>query len=154
MLVINQTEILDKYRLLIMFNVLLYIFVAEIPHQSNCKSPIKIPVYSRQVNITSLASDKMGCGNEADPYILEAQQGQTLNVTLIDFGYGKDVIKNCGIDFQYGSLMDSSKNSHQTTICGGRERIRNIYSSQGHTIHLRVPQKKDRKYHFIIGVMG
>ena len=68
-------------------NVIVAVFTAE---STECRhsTPIRLPaIHSSVGHIASLATQETGwCGSDSSPWLIEAQPGQRINITLLDFG--------------------------------------------------------------------
>jgi len=61
------------------------------------------------------SATKLGCGTKSQPWVIEAQTGQTINFRLLEFGSGKiQLQKSCQ---EYGTLLEKSSRKN-VSICG------------------------------------
>ena len=74
------------------------------------------------LHILGSAKTSSGCGTKSQPWLLEAQTGQRINVSLLDLGVGGpsrevDEGSNC---HEFGYVVDKSARRN-VSICGGGE---------------------------------
>ena len=97
-----------------------------------------------------------GCGGTEAPWVLRAQPGQRLNITLYDFGShvtGNETLtptKNAdgttNLCKVYATIKEA-KGSRRNTICGGNDRKRLAYVSLGNTVEIRIYGNRGEKNH-------
>lgn len=86
---------------------------------------------------------------------IQAASGQRLNLTLYDFGVGlqQNLPQNEGTLCQkYGHVREESANK-QIVVCSGRQRMRNIYLSEGNEVDVvtqGVATQQKMKAYFLI----
>ena len=120
--------------------------------------------YQTEVNITRdhgfIASTAMleapSCDGSSHPWVIIAQPGQHVNLTLYDFSAhvtygaletdaigheGGDVIEVC---HEYGIIEDAEAGNTET-ICGGTRRISHMYLSRGHVVKLWITNSKTER---------
>ena len=95
---------------------------------------------------------RVRCGSRSHPWLLEAQTGQQVNISLLDFsGHGQQtqvdtrglVIDECGSGHvQYGYVVDkSSKNNVSVCSTAVQQRHKHVYISSGNSVEIFLPQK-------------
>jgi len=82
-----------------MLNSSSYVIVAVFTAESTeCRhsTPIRLPAFHSSVgHIASLATQETGwCGTDSSPWLIEAQPGQRINITMLDFGLQSGQIRN------------------------------------------------------------
>jgi len=67
------------------------------------------------LHIMRSSATKLGCGTKSQPWVIEAQTGQTINFSLLEFGSDKiQLQQSCQ---QYGTLLEKSSRKN-ISICG------------------------------------
>ena len=101
---------------------------------------------------SELSADSSRCGSRSHPWLLEAQTGQQVNISLLDFsGHGQRtqldtrglVSDECGSGrVQYGYVVDkSSKNNVSVCSTAVQQRHKHVYISSGNSVEIFLPQK-------------
>ncbi len=98
--------------------------------------------------LASALSDNRGLGTGRCPWVLQAKRGQRLNITLIDFGLAKryhqqDAKISSLICQRYANIKEPQ--SRSSTLCGGEQRMRNVYVSDGNTVEIEIIPAKNSK---------
>ena len=87
------------------------------------------------------------CGSRSHPWLLEAQTGQQVNISLLDFsGHGQRtqldtrglVSDDCGpAHVQYGYIVDKT-NKNNVSICStaAQQRHKHVYQSTGNVVEI------------------
>jgi hypothetical protein len=119
------------------------------------------------------------CGSKLNPWIVEAQTGQKINISLLDFGLQQsprheDTNQSAVLDtgnrrtneclIQYGYILDkaaSTTSERNITICAssnGATRDRFIYQSKGSAVEIVLnPMQSDQgsnQHKFLLGFEG
>jgi len=93
------------------------------------------------------------CGSQSHPWLLEAQTGQKVNISLLDFsGHGRRtqldtrglVSDNCSpAHVQYGYIVDKS-NKNNVSICStaAQQRHKHVYQSNGNMVEIVLSQEQ------------
>ena len=102
--------------------------------------------------ISSQKSLETSCGFHGSPWILEAKPGQRINISLIDFGWSQNPTPT-GCNKKYGYIIDT-KTDDIINICGGLERERLLYVSDGHRVQLVLEIQANRDSRFLIKYEG
>ena len=63
----------------------IFLFTVEIADQRTCQRSDHVRITSTAGYIASVVSEETGCGTGQTPWIIEEQEGQRINITLIDF---------------------------------------------------------------------
>ena len=61
------------------------LFTVEMADQRTCQRSDHVRITSTAGYIASVVSEETGCGTGQTPWIIEEQEGQRINITLIDF---------------------------------------------------------------------
>lgn len=121
------------------------------PQHSQCISPEKVKVVKKPGYIASVTSSSTSCGLHGSPWILEAEPGQTVSLSLTDFNWKPDPSAECTV--KYGYVLDM-KNDDVISICGGGERQRDLYQSSGHGVQIVLEEAVVKRFHFILKFSG
>jgi len=90
---------------------------------------------------------RVRCGSRSHPWLLEAQTGQQVNISLLDFsGHGQRtqldtrglVSDDCGpAHVQYGYIVDKT-NKNNVSICSttAQQRHKHVYQSAGNVVEI------------------
>ena len=96
------------------------------------------------------------CGVTSQPWVVEAQTGQQVNVSLLDFGSARDTgaaglagqLSGCPAgSVQYGYVVDKTARKN-VSICGaGRQRRQQaVYMSTDNTIEIVISRQTEIKF--------
>ena len=96
--------------------------------------------------IASQITNDFGHGSIC-PWRIQAPHGQRVNLTLFDFSsrIAKEESQSGGIQRTFCrkyALVKEKGKGHGTPICGGLERVRNVYISEGPTLDIQVLNSK------------
>jgi len=111
---------------------------------------VKVSAGLRQhIRSSSVSSNRQGvrCGSRSHPWLLEAQTGQQVNISLLDFSeHGQRtqldtrglVSDECGSGHvQYGYVVDKgSKNNVSVCSTAARQRHKHVYQSTGNLVEV------------------
>jgi len=86
---------------------------------------------------------RVRCGLRSHPWLLEAQTGQQVNISLLDFsGHGRrtqlDTRDDCSpAHVQYGYIVDKT-NKNNVSICStnAQHKHKHVYQSAGNTVEV------------------
>ena len=62
-----------------------FLFTVEMADKRTCQRSDHVRITSAAGYIASVVSEETGCGTGQTPWIIEEQEGQRINITLIDF---------------------------------------------------------------------
>ena len=105
--------------------------------QQRCSQTGHIPVNESQGLLTSLTAQQQGLGTDSCPWVIYAQPGQLVNITLWDFtqGPGSDS-PYCRV---YASITDlGSRTSKNVVACDGEATVKRVYTSKGQRVAVEV----------------
>ena len=114
------------------------------------------------------AHQQMSCGSRSNPWIVEAETGQHITVSLVDFrGHGGQSQSQRAVDvgpdttcaIQYGYIVDKTAtlDKKNTTICVGdvgQDRNRFVYQSKGSSIEIVLSTRHNNQTKFLVGLQG
>ena len=133
-------------------------FIVVTPKQKTCHSGQRVSAEKIPQVLSSYISQETSCGLHNSPWILEADPGQMINITLTDFSWSgnKSVADNeppgrCPIN--YGYIFDV-ENDDIITLCGGGEREKHLYLSASHTVQVVLDSLALQKYSFLLSYRG
>jgi len=104
--------------------------------------------------ICSSTYDIKGCGSHNSPWIISAQPGQTINISIIDFGTetGGSNLFSCPV--VYGYIRERALGINYT-ICNGHRRERALYSSKTNTVEVQIlPRNIRGDNNFVLKYFG
>ena len=109
--------------------------------------------------MASNVSLSTGCGTPNRPFLLRAQPGQKINITLMDFSVTstKNARDNSGDSCRVYAVIEDPLTQKRHTICGGRrERVRHEYTSSNNTLEIRIIPKhnKNDAHYFLLQWQG
>ena len=122
--------------------------------KSLCESSSYVKLVSTQGFLASLTTDDTGCGSPGTPWIIEAEPGQRINVTLMDFtrfnvaatvGQRYD-IRGCR---NYALVRERGRNKN-VTVCASDARERHVHMSSSNTLEITITKKKEEPYYFLL----
>ena len=122
--------------------------------QSERCSSTSVEITSPSGLIPSVLSQETPCGTYKAPWLINAPQGQTIRITLLD--YSLVPLDNTvqspsnAICVAYASIRERGVRT-PFTVCGGREREQEVYRSQSNVVEIIVQgaQQKYRRYFLI-----
>ena len=100
-----------------------------------CTQPVIVSATSHGGFISSLTSMNNACGqNQETKWLLKAEAGQTIELTLVDFNWSSDPMKHRSCFRTYGYITEPD-NEDKIAICGARQRIRRLHATEGELGH-------------------
>ena len=94
-----------------------------------------------------------GYGTDSCPWLIQAQPGQRINITLLDFAIDTETKPTRPIDYcrAYAIIRDH-QTGRSTTVCGGHVRESVVYLSQSNSVEVRIIRtaKRDDVDHFLL----
>ncbi len=115
------------------------------PQLYDCSLSQPILVTEPRGNISSFVTDETGCGGSQNPWRIQASAGQSIKLTLLDFGPA-DPAEHCKV-YAIVKDLDTAK---PDTICGGVLRDPDVYS---HAVDIRIITR-DQTAHFLLQYEG
>jgi len=91
--------------------------------------------------LASHVTDKTGCGSAEIPWLIQRKVGETIRITLLDFGaimrheQEKPQDSNCPV--VYGYILERSLAINKT-LCGSTERRHIVYESSANYIEIHI----------------
>jgi len=111
-------------------------------------------IRSSSENSDSGRRQRVRCGSRSHPWLLEAQTGQQVNVSLLDFsGHGGRtqldrrglVSDDCGpANVQYGYIVDKT-NKNNVSICSADQQQRHkiVFQSAGNVVEVVITRQNE-----------
>ena len=106
---------------------------------------------------------RVRCGSRSHPWLLEAQTGQQVNISLLDFsGHGRrtqlDTRDDCSpAHVQYGYIVDKT-NKNNVSVCStdAQHRHKHLYQSTGNLVEIVLTNNDSFSAHhnFLISFIG
>ena len=121
---------------------------------NGCSRGYNIDVISSPGYLASITSKDTPCGSGNAPWTLQAQAGQSINLTLIDFSWDEHYsgfTRKC--TKIYGHIL-SYASDDIIQICGGRSRIQHIDIKPSHHIQIVFDEVAVNDAYFIIKYEG
>ena len=129
-----------------MFEVVKHYIVVAFPPVSKCQGnePITLTNIGTEGYISSYITQKTSCGDKDNPWLISADIGQRINITLIDFvnigskDSGEEANYKCTV---YGTIRDGN-GAVTNTVCGGSgKKIIPVFLSTSNSIEVRLISK-------------
>ncbi len=133
-----------------------YTFSVHFSSNQYCTSPVTVDVSSSSVTLASYLTQKTGCGTHRAPWRVEAEPGQRINITMLDFGWKSDGFQStlgtpkCSV---YGYILEGSLSINRT-ICGGTLRERHVYLSSSSNVDIAIATPKQDASNFLLNIEG
>ena len=129
-----------------------------IPKSSHCISPETVLVTKKPNYLASVISSETSCGLHESPWILKAQPGQQIDITVMDFNWkNNSSIKNAVADKScsksLGYILDMESDD-VINICGEEGRIEHVYKSEGHSVQIILEPSMLHQHTFLLKYWG
>ena len=138
------------------------ILCTVITPNGSCRSAKRLKSPPLDSVISSLVTEETGCGLPNTPYILEVPQGQTINLTMLDFHViepdqmlgqeARPEIQPLGCDV-YTTLKEP-KTGRAVDVCGGRERHNIVFVSRTNIVEVIIHNALPNKQYFLLKYEG
>ena len=104
--------------------------------------------------ISSQVTDNKGCGTSRSPWIISADPGQTIQLTLTDFSASKHSSNLISCPIVYGFIREKAIGINDT-ICGGKDREMALYTSKTNEVIVQILARNKRNNgQFLIKYQG
>ena len=109
---------------------------------SNCQSHLTLQ--GNEGIVPSHVTDETGCGSTRSPWVIDAMPGQTIELSIIDFGSEKFKMEaNMTSEYPvYGVIQDGTD---RTSFTGNPERERIIHTSQSDHLIIEITPATERE---------
>ena len=123
------------------------------PSYKQCTRPSTLTATTSAKYLASITSMETGCGLTESPWVLEAQTGQSINISLTSFQYEvtNNMSQGCGI--KYGYIFDL-KTEQIVNLCSGYQKHSLVYQTSGHQVQILLDKEVVKEYSFIIKYQG
>ena len=133
----------------------LYIISVVIPEQKTCQNSQPLQVKQTSGYLASSITFKTSCGSHGAPWLIEAEPGQRINITLHDFTRGYHTVSdNRGLHHSttcYAVIKEQSWQRDDVKVCGGGAKVHHVMTSSSNRVELRILQGSiDRRSYFLI----
>ncbi|KAK2156097.1 hypothetical protein LSH36_222g04007 [Paralvinella palmiformis] len=107
------------------------------PTSTSCSTPTRVQIHGDEGYLSSHVTAETGCGSPRTPWLFQLSAGQRLKFRLVDFGALSRQENSLGLSCQeqLGFIVERNLGSN-FTICGDRERERDIYNSKTNIVEL------------------
>ncbi|KAK2149263.1 hypothetical protein LSH36_458g02027 [Paralvinella palmiformis] len=124
-----------------------------------CSAHKKVTLHNNRGFLASQVAAQTGCGSVRTPWVIKALPGQTINLTLHDYGIWRlhDEMDSRSSNIQrqaehvYGYVYETATGTNKT-IAESTSRVSHLYLSQSNIVevHVVVPPGDRHQKHFII----
>ena len=122
--------------------------------------------------IASVVTEETGCGSQQNPWVITAQAGQKINITLFDFGISgnfntssnpgaitagnSNKRTNYPVYCQQYARIEEKDVARSTIVCGGERREKNVYISVTNEVEVHVMNRRTigQQHYFILKYNG
>ena len=136
-------------KLISVHTVHVYILVTQ-PQQSTCRSQETIKAASTSKLLSSVVSLETKCGLHNTPWLIEAKEGQHIEIALTDFSWRNETSDFMKCTYKYGYMLDT-QHDDVINLCGGGKRQRDVYVSKGHSLQIILDENVLSLHRFLIG---
>ena len=121
---------------------------------TSCRADIPNIRDTNEGIISSQVTDTKGCGTSRSPWIISANPGQTIQLTLTDFSASKHSSNLISCPIVYGFIREKAIGINET-ICGGKDREMALYTSKTNKVIIYILARNKRNSgHFLIKYQG
>ena len=117
---------------------------------NHCGIPGSMKINSEVGYISSHVTQTNGIGNNDCPWTVQVGQGQTIQLTLLDFSSLTTDDTSC---YQYATIRERSVGAI-TTVCSTSERLSSIYTSVSNQLEIRLMSSTGEHRPFMIKYQG
>ena len=118
-----------------------------------CRTTPYINVSSQSGYLSSLVTSETSLGSDPCPWVIRLDPGQRINVTLYDFTLHdpfntNDVTATSeqrAFCHKYAVIRERSAVTRETTVCGGEQRIKNVYLSASNVLEIHLSRYNSPK---------
>ena len=121
---------------------------------SLCETSSYVKLVSTEGYLASITTDETGCGSASTPWIIQAEPGQRINVSLVDF-----TRFNVGVELghrseihgcrRYAGIRERAVRTN-LTVCAGDQRERHLYLSRSNSLEIAILKMSSEPYNFLI----
>ena len=126
------------------------LFLVATCQEAKCQSSNFLRLATGTGYLSSLVASQLGCGSKECPWVLHAQPGQRINITLYDFAIATRNSSSHNIRHRPGyplycheyAVVKENNVPRSATICGGDQRVRIAYVSSTHKLEVNLVTRK------------
>ncbi|KAK2159916.1 hypothetical protein LSH36_143g01023 [Paralvinella palmiformis] len=126
------------------------------PKQKSCLSSQPILIKQSSGYIASTTTFKTACGSHSAPWLIRAERGQRINITLHDYtrgyhtlGDNREIHKATSCHAY--AVAKEQNHREAVTVCGGGSRIRHVLTTIANQLEIRVLQgTNSRRSYFLL----
>ena len=118
-----------------------------------CRRQESIKAGSSEKFLSSVVSLETKCGLHSTPWVIEAKEGQQIEIALTDFSWRNETSDFMKCTHKYGYMLDT-QHDDVISICGGGKRQRDIYLSEGSSLQIILDENMLSLHRFIISYKG
>ncbi len=132
------------------------IFSVHFSSNQYCTSPVTVDASSSSVTLANHLTHKTGCGTHRAPWRVEAEPGQRINISMLDFGWRSEEFQStpgtpkCST---YGYVLERTLGINKT-ICGGTSRQRQAYLSSSSSVDIVITTTDQDTFNFLLSIEG
>ena len=127
-----------------------------------CETSDYLKVSPSSGYLSSQVTWESGCGTARCPWVIQAQPGQRINITLMDFSGGQSQLNSGAaarkVCYRYATLKESSSTTRDVTLCPGEDRneANHVYLSESNflSVTLYTAEKEDELFYYAIKYEG
>ena len=123
------------------------------PKSNKCARSALVSVGPKPAYLATMISQRTNCGITEYPWILEAKQGQKVNLTLQYYNWHNEEHDQSSCSVKLGYLFDLDAED-VVNICGSSSRIVHLHTSQGNQVHVLLDRASLRESYFLIKYEG
>ena len=117
---------------------------------TNCQvlTPILITNFDTEGYIASYVTQKTGCGGTNNPWLLTVDEGQRINITLIDFASKNDKEENENdenVCIVYATIRDGQSAVRNVICGGGPKKITTVFISTSNSVEIQLVSKVNQQ---------
>ena len=127
-------------------------FSAFKPKSQTCTRSALVTVGTKPGYLASIISQQTGCGSTEYPWILEAKQGQKINLTL-EYHNWHNVEDGLLCSVKLGYLFDFVTEDI-VNICGSSLRIAHLHLTEGNQVQVLLDRASLKDSYFLIKYEG
>lgn len=151
--------------------VLFALTVSTLP-ADRCSTAKYLKLHHPTGYIASVVTEETGCGSQQNPWVITAQAGQKINITLFDFGTtgslnsssnpgaftagNSNKRTNYPVYCQQYVRIEEKDVARSTIVCGGERREKNVYISVTNEVQIQVMNRRTigQPHYFLLKYNG
>ena len=144
----------------VFLNALYFLYVLTVSSlpTERCSTAKYLKLHHPTGYIASVVTEETGCGSQQNPWVITAQPGQKINITLFDFGISgsfntssnpgtitagnSNKRTNYPVYCQQYARIEEKDVARSTIVCGGERREKNVYISVTNEVEVHVMNRR------------